>query len=72
MVKSTGHKKINTSVFISGYGTNLRNLIKFAKRYNSPIKITFVVSSKKNAKGLVFSKKHNIDSKFYSFKKKKN
>ena len=71
MVKSTGHKKINTSVFISGYGTNLRNLIKFAKRYNSPIKITFVVSSKKNAKGLVFSKKHNIDSKFYSFKKKK-
>ena len=55
MVKSTGHKKINTSVFISGYGTNLRNLIKFAKRYNSPIKITFVVSSKKNAKGLVFS-----------------
>ena len=31
MVKLTGLKKIKTSVFISGTGSNLKNLIKFSK-----------------------------------------
>ena len=31
MVKLIGVNKINTSVFISGNGTNLKNLIKFSK-----------------------------------------
>jgi phosphoribosylglycinamide formyltransferase-1 len=29
MVKLTGSKKIKTAVFISGTGSNLKNLIKF-------------------------------------------
>ena len=32
MVKLIGINKINTSVFISGKGTNLKNLIKFSKK----------------------------------------
>ena len=45
-------KKINTAVFISGNGCNLKNLIKFSLSKKSPIKIIFVISKKKNAKGL--------------------
>ena len=37
-------KKINTAVFISGNGSNLKNLIKFSLSKKSPIKIKFVVS----------------------------
>ena len=47
MVKLIGINKINTSVFISGRGTNLKNLIKFSKTNNSPIKINIVISNKK-------------------------
>ena len=43
MVKLIGINKINTSVFISGRGTNLKNLIKFSKKKNSPIKINIVI-----------------------------
>ncbi len=60
-------KKINTAVFISGNGSNLKNLIKFSLSKKSPIKIIFVISNKKNAKGLKYSKKFNIDFKIYSF-----
>ena len=51
MVKSIGNKKIKTAVFISGKGTNLRNLIKFSKLKKSPIKICLVFSSNRLAKG---------------------
>ena len=67
MIKLIGFKKINTAVFISGNGSNLKNLIKFSLTKKSPIKIKFVVSNKKNAKGLKYPKKFNIDFKVYSF-----
>ncbi len=67
MIKLTGFKKINTAVFISGNGSNLKNLIKFSLSKKSPIKIKFVVSNKKNAKGLKYPKKFKIDFKVYSF-----
>ena len=70
MAKLSGFKKINTAVFISGRGSNLKNLIKFSNQKKSPIKIRFVLSDKKKAKGLIFSKKINIDTKIYNFKKK--
>ena len=70
MAKLSGFKKINTAVFISGRGSNLKNLIKFSNPKKSPIKIRFVLSDKKNAKGLIFSKKMNIYTKVYNFKKK--
>ena len=39
--------KINTCVFISGKGTNLKKLLLNSKLYNFPIKIKLVVSSNK-------------------------
>ena len=59
MVKLTG-KKINIAVFISGKGSNLKNLIKYSKSKYSLIKIKLVISNKINAKGLDFAKKYKI------------
>ena len=70
MVKLTGKSKIRTAVFISGTGSNLKNLIEFSLLKKSPIKIKFVVSSKKEVKGLNFSKKYKILSRVYEYKDK--
>ena len=70
MVKLIGVNKINTSVFISGNGTNLKNLIKFSKTYNSPIKINIVISNKKNAYGIKYAKKNKIKFQIIDFSKK--
>jgi len=59
-VEKLNGKKINTAVFISGRGSNLRSLIKFNKKKNSPISIKLVVSNNSNAKGLVHVKKTKI------------
>ena len=71
MVKSIGNKKIKTAVFISGKGTNLKNLIKFSKSKKSPIKICLVFSSNWLAKGLNYAKKYLIKMKIYNFTNKK-
>ena len=68
MKKLNGSKKLKTSVFISGTGSNLKKLINFSFKKNSPINIILVVSSNKYAKGLIFSKKWKIDSKIYQYK----
>ena len=70
MKKSIGIQKINTAVFISGTGSNLKNLIKFSLLRNSPIIIKMIISNSINAKGLVYAKKYNIKKKIYKFKKK--
>ena len=67
MIKSIGGKKLDTAVFISGNGSNLKNLIKFSLGKKSPINIKLVLSNNKKAKGLNFSKKNKIESKIYSF-----
>ena len=71
MVKSIGNKKIKTAVFISGKGTNLKNLIKFSKSKKSPIKICLVFSSNRLAEGLNYAKKYLIKMKIYNFTNKK-
>ena len=71
MEKSIGVNKINTSVFISGKGTNLKNLIKFSKTNNSPIKIGIVVSNNKKAYGIRYAKKNKIKIKIIDFSKKR-
>ena len=43
----SGNKKTKTAVFISGKGSNLKNLIKFSKLKSSPIKIDLVISNNK-------------------------
>ena len=71
MVKSIGNKKIKTAVFISGKGTNLKNLIKFSKLRKSPIEICLVFSNNRLAKGLNYAKKNLIKKKIYNFTNKK-
>ena len=54
--------KLNTCVFISGKGSNLRRLILNSNKYNFPIKIKLVVCNNKNAEGLKLAKKWSIPS----------
>ena len=70
MVRSTGIRKVKTTIFISGNGSNMKNLIKFSKIKNSPIAINFVLSSNKKAKALNYLKKKKINFKIFDFKKK--
>ncbi len=71
MVKSIGPKKIRTAVFISGTGSNLKNLIKFSLKKKSPIEIIFIISNNTKAKGLKFAKLYKIKKKVYNYDKKK-
>ena len=67
MVKLIGSNKIKTAVFISGTGSNLKNLIQFSFLNKSPIKISLIVSSNKKAKGLNFADRYKIKKKIYDF-----
>ena len=67
MVKLIGSNKIKTAVFISGTGSNLKNLIQFSFLNKSPIKISLIISSNKKAKGLNFADKYKINKKIYDF-----
>ncbi len=66
-----GTKKIKTSVFISGTGSNLKSLIKFSKQKNSPIEISLIISNNPSSKGLGFAKTFKIKKKILNFKNKK-
>jgi len=70
MVKLNG-KKINTAVFISGRGSNLKSLVNFFKKKNSPILIKLIVSNNPKAKGLIYAKKSKINKYIINFKNKK-
>ena len=67
MKKLIGVKKINTAIFISGTGSNLKNLIKFSLSRKSPIKISLIVSNNKKANGLNYAKKFRIKKKVYNY-----
>ncbi len=71
MVKLIGPKKIRTAVFISGTGSNLKNLIKFSLKKVSPIEVNLIVSNNVKAKGLKFAKMYQIKKKIYNYDKKK-
>ena len=70
MVQSTGIKKIRCAVFISGTGSNLKSLIQFAKKKNSPISIELIISDNPKAKGLKFGKIFKISIKVFNYKNK--
>ena len=70
MALLTGSNKIKTAVFISGTGSNLKNLIKYSKLKKSPISINLIVSNTKKAKGLKYSLKYNIEKKIINLNKK--
>tara|TARA_A100001015_G_scaffold35505_1_gene39218 strand:- start:8696 stop:9259 length:564 start_codon:yes stop_codon:yes gene_type:complete len=52
--------KKKTCVFISGKGSNLKNLILHSRYKNFPLKICLIISNNKNAKGIIYAKKFNI------------
>jgi phosphoribosylglycinamide formyltransferase-1 len=71
MKKLIGPKKIKTAVFISGMGSNLKNLIKFSRIRKSPISIDLIISNNSKAKGLKYAKQFSIKKKIFNFKKNK-
>ena len=52
--------KKNTCVFISGQGSNLKNLIHKSRDYNFPINIRLIISNNENANGINYAKKNSI------------
>ena len=70
MVQSTGNKKIKCAVFISGTGSNLKSLIKYSKKKNSPISIELIISDNSKAKGLKFGKIFKIPNNVFNYKNK--
>ena len=71
MVKLIGPNKVKTAVFISGTGSNLKNLIKFSLKKVSPIEVNLIISNNEKAKGLRFAKLYKIKKKVYNYDKKK-
>ena len=66
MEKLTGLKKIKTAVFISGTGSNLKNIIKFSKTKKSPILIDLIISNIRHAKGLKYADQFKIKKKIFN------
>ena len=52
--------KRNTCIFISGKGSNLKNLISHSRDNNFPIKISLVICNNKKAHGINYAKKNKI------------
>ncbi len=59
MEKLVGNK-VNTAVFISGRGSNLKYLINYSNSKKSLIKIKLIISNNNNALGLKYAKKNQI------------
>ena len=70
MIKYSGSEKIKTAIFISGTGSNLKNLIKFSKQKKFPISIDLIISNNANAKGLSYASNFKIKKKFFNFSNK--
>ena len=52
--------KKKTCVFISGQGSNLKNIIFHSRYENFPINVSLVITNNKNAKGINYAKKNII------------
>tara|TARA_Y100001935_G_C17057350_1_gene384987 strand:+ start:40 stop:621 length:582 start_codon:yes stop_codon:yes gene_type:complete len=70
MVKLIGSKKVKTAVFISGNGSNLKSLIEFSRKKNSPILINLIISNNLKSRGLKFAKIFKIRKKIFNSKDK--
>ena len=69
MAKLTGFKKkIRTVIFISGTGSNAKNIIEFSKKKKSPISINLIISNTSKAKGLKLADQFKIKKKVFNFK----
>ena len=70
MIKFHGSDKLKTAVFISGTGSNFKNLVKFSYSKTSPIEINLLISSSSKAKGLIYARQKKIKRKIYILKNK--
>tara|TARA_Y100001958_G_C21205413_1_gene531576 strand:- start:159 stop:722 length:564 start_codon:yes stop_codon:yes gene_type:complete len=62
--------KKNACIFISGKGSNLKNLINKSRDYNFPINIKLVISNNKNAQGINYAKINSIPFLIINTKKR--
>ena len=60
--------KRRTCVFISGQGSNLKNLINRSRDNSFPIKISLVISNNNKANGIKYAKKYKIPYIFINSK----
>ncbi len=67
MKKLIGLKKLKTAVFISGRGSNLKNLLKYSVKKKSIIKIELIISNNTKAKGLNYAKNYKVKKKIFKF-----
>ncbi len=67
MLKSIGFYKVKIAIFISGNGSNLKNLINHSLKKNSRFKITLIISNNPKAKGLNFARKFKIKKKIINY-----
>ncbi len=67
MIKSNGINKINIAVFISGTGSNFKNLIKDSKKKNAKYRVCLVVSNHIKAKGLDYASRAKIKKKIIDY-----
>ena len=52
--------KKKTCVFISGKGSNLKNLISYSRDKSFPIKISLIICNNNKAEGIKYAKRYNI------------
>ena len=71
MLKLIGIKKISIAVFISGNGSNLKNLILESLKKGSKYNVKLVISNNATAKGLIFARKFKIKKKIINYHNKK-
>ena len=62
--------KKNACIFISGKGTNLKNLIKNSREYFFPIRINLVICDNPKAEGILIAKKNSIPCLIVDTKKR--
>ena len=60
--------KRKTCIFISGQGSNLKNLIRNSRDNNFPIKISLVICDNKKAYGIKYAKQHKVPYIFVNSK----
>ena len=53
--------KKRTCIFISGQGTNLKNLISRSRDNSFPIKISLIISNNKKAYGLILFNQNKVE-----------
>ena len=68
MVKLIGAQRVNTAVFISGTGSNLKNLILHSLKKNSKFKISLIISNNYKTKDINFANKYKIKKKIINYK----